>query len=354
MLANVPSGPSHYVPLYTGNNLYPTGGRSGNYIYARKWSNFEPGSFASANTTIDLNFPTGALTNLPAWYDFVYNGTSVTVYRNGLLITNFAMSAAAGWLNPLRFAGDESQVLGNSMAIGVLYRMKHQLTALNAGEIAAQFATVRTLIGGGAMVGSLSFPGGASGTNMLVLSTPPTIGAGSYTIECWFQSPNFDNAYGLCGAIAVNGLSVYVANSTTITTDKYGGGGSFSYTVPTMAANTWYHFVLVRSGTTSAVFLNGKRAGTTQTDALNYSGTTPQIGSYYGLCWPGLMTNFRIVVGTAVYTPTFSWCTIPIGPLTTITNTKYLMLGLHPRHDSSNVTVVTVTGTVTTSASKPF
>jgi hypothetical protein len=356
MLANVPSNSGgHYVPLFTGNNL-PTGsgGRSGNYIYARKWSNFETGSFASANTTINLNFTAGALTNPPAWYDWVYNGTSVTVYRNGQLITNFAMSAAAGWLNPLRFAGDESQAAGNSMATGTLYRMKHQTTALDASGIATQFETVRTLTGGGTLAGSLSFPGGASGTNMLVLGTPPTIGAGSYTIECWFRAPDFNNAYGLCGAIAVGGISVYVANSTTITTDKYGGGGAFSYTVPTMTANTWYHFALTRNSTTSAVFLNGVRAGATQTDALNYNGTTPQIGSYYGLCWPGLLTNFRIVVGSYVYDPAFSWCTIPIGPLTNITNTKYLMLGADTRHDSSNVSTITMTGTVTTSTTKPF
>jgi hypothetical protein len=121
-----------------------------------------------------------------------------------------------------------------------------------------------------------------------------------------------------------------------------------------MSPNTWYHFVLVRSTTTSAVFLNGVRAGATQTDGLNYTGQTPHIGSFYGGCWPGLMTNFRIVVGTAVYNPSFSFCTPPIGPLTNITNTKYLMLGADPRHDSSNVTAVTVTGTVTTSTTKPF
>jgi hypothetical protein len=352
MLANVPAVAASYVPLFTGNNTTP--GRSGNYIYARKWSNFEVGSFASANTTVNLNFPTGALTNPPVWFDFVYNGTAVSVYRNGLPVATHTMSAAAGWLNPLRFAGDESSSAGNSMHIGTLYRMKHQLTALSAAEVTTQFDSVRTTMGGATLAGSLSFPGGASGSNMLVLGTPPTIGAGSYTIECWFRSPNFDAGYGLCGAIATGGLSVYVANSTTITTDKYGGGGSFSYTVPTMTANTWYHFVLVRSSTTSAVFLNGVRAGVTQTDSLNYNGTTPHIGSYYGGCWPGLMTNFRIVVGTAVYTPTFGFCTPPIGPLTSITNTKYLMLGAATTTDTSGITAVTVTGSVTTSATKPF
>jgi hypothetical protein len=66
------------------------------------------------------------------------------------------------------------------------------------------------------------------------------------------------------------------------------------------------------------------------------------------------MTNFRIVVGTAVYTPTFGFCTPPIGPLTSITNTKYLMLGAATTTDTSGITAVTVTGAVTTSATKPF
>jgi hypothetical protein len=361
MLANVPNASAgHYVPMFTGNNLaVGSGGRSGNYIYARKWTNFETGSFASPNTSIDLNFTTGALTNPPAWYDFVYNGTSVTVYRNGQLITNFTMTAAAGWSNPLRFAGDESQSSGNSMATGTLYRMKHQTTALDATAISAQFETVRTLTGGGTLAGSLSFPGGVAGTRMLDLSVGFTLGAGSYTVEGWFQLPDFANQYALFGANASAGdgsgmMNLIVSSSTVIFSDKNGGGGSFTYTVPTMSANTWYHFALTRNGTTEALFINGVRCGATQTNALNYTAATTRIGMSYVRSWPGLMTNMRVVVGSYVYDPAFSFCTVPIGPLTFITNTKYLMTGADPRHDATNVNNVTNTGSVTTSASKPF
>ena len=361
MLANVPNaGGGHYVPLFTGNNLaVGSGGRSGNYIYARKWTNFETGSFASPNTTIDLNFTAGALTNPPAWYDFVYNGTSVTVYRNGQLITNFTMTAAAGWSSPLRFAGDESQSSGNSMATGTLYRMKHQTTALDASGISTQFETVRTLTGGGTLGGSLSFPGGVAGTRMLDLSTGFALGAGSYTVEGWFQLPDFANQYALFGANASAGdgsgmMNLIVSSSTSIFSDKNGGGGSFTYTVPTMSANTWYHYALTRNGTTEALFINGVRCGATQTNALNYTAATTRIGMSYVRSWPGLMTNMRVVVGSYVYDPAFSFCTVPIGPLTFITNTRYLMTGLDPRHDASNFNNVTNTGSVTTSASKPF
>jgi hypothetical protein len=359
MLANVPGGSAHYVPFYTGNNLYPTGGRTGNYIYARKWSNFEVGSFASANSTVNLNFPTGALTNPPAWYDFVYNGTAVSVYRNGLPVATHTMSAAAGWLNPLRFAGDESQTIGNSMAIGTLYRMKHQLTALSAAQVTTQFDSVRTTMGGATLAGSLSFPGGASGTRMLDLTTGFTLGAGSYTVEGWFRLPDFSNQYALFGANASAGdgngmMNLIVSSSTNIFTDKNGGGGSVSYTVPTMTANTWYHFALTRNGTSEALFINGVRAGTAVTNTINYTAATKRIGMSYVRSWPGLMTNFRVVVGSFVHNPAFAFCTVPIGPLTAITNTKYLMLGAVATTDTSGVDTVTNTGSVTTSATKPF
>jgi hypothetical protein len=194
---------------------------------------------------------------------------------------------------------------------------------------------------------------------MLDLTTGFTPGAGSYTIECWFRLADFTNQYALCGANASAGdgsgmMNLIFSSATNIFTDKNGGGGSVSYTVPTMSANTWYHFVLVRSGTTEALFLNGKRAGTSQTNAIDYTAATKRIGMSYVRSWPGLITNFRAVVGTAVYDPTSTFITIPIGPLTSITNTKYLMLGANITLDSSGVDTVTNTGSVTTSATKPF
>ena len=211
------------------------------------------------------------------------------------------------------------------------------------------------------LAGSLSFPGGATGTNYLGLSPGFTIGAGSYTIEGWFRLPNFTSAYGLVGATSLNGFSLFVANSTTFSTDKYGGGGAFSYTVPTMSANTWYYFALARSGTTETLWLgttpNGSAArssSNTQTNSLNYSAATPQVGSYYGPCWPGYMTNLRVVVGTAVYSPSSTTITVPYAPLTAVAGTQFLMLGAATTTDSSSYNTVTVTGSVTQTSTKPF
>jgi len=208
--------------------------------------------------------------------------------------------------------------------------------------------------------GSLSFAGGSTGTNQLVLSPGVTIGSGSYTIEGWFQLPNFTSAYGIVGATSANGFTLIVSSSTVFTTDKYGGGGQFSYTVPTMTANKWYYFALTRNGTTEALFLGNTaggtaaRAGTTQTNSLNYAAASPWIGSYYGASWPGLMTNLRIVVGSNVYDPTQTSISVPNQELTAIANTKYLMLGGNVTLDTSATQTITVTGTVTLSSTKPF
>jgi hypothetical protein len=149
-------------------------------------------------------------------------------------------------------------------------------------------------------------------------------------------------------------MNLIVSNTTNIFTDKNGGGGNVSYTVPTMTANTWYHFALTRNGTSEALFINGVRAGAAVTNTINYTAATKRIGMSYVRSWPGLITNFRVVVGSFVYNPAFSFCTPPIGPLTAITNTKYLMLGAVATTDTSGVDTVTNTGSVTTSATKPF
>jgi hypothetical protein len=124
-----------------------------------------------------------------------------------------------------------------------------------------------------------------------------------------------------------------------------------------MSTNTWYHFALVRSGTTETLFLNGARSSTgTLTNSINYIGATKRIGASYLRSWPGYMTNLRVVVGTAVYSPTATTITVPnFVPLANITNTKYLMLGDSPTIDASGVNIVTNTGSVTQSSSiKPF
>jgi len=221
------------------------------------------------------------------------------------------------------------------------------------------------------LAGSLAFNGGSNGSgSFLSLSPGFTMGSGAYTIEGWFYLPNFTSAYGILGNFNTpNGpMSLFVTNSTTFSTDSYGGGGAFSYTVPTMSANTWYYFALTRNGSSQSTLFLGKTPGGSAarsssgivTDAINYnsgSGNILNIGTYYSQNWPsgGYMTNLRVVTGSNVYDPTLTSISVPNAPLTAVTNTKYLMLGDAVTTDASSVQTVTSHGTITRSAStKPF
>jgi hypothetical protein len=63
----------------------------------------------------------------------------------------------------------------------------------------------------------------------------------------------------------------------------------------------------------------------------------------------------RITVGTAVYDSSQTTQVNPRGPLTSLLNTKYLMLGAVVTTDSSGTQTVTNNNTVTqTSLVKPF
>jgi hypothetical protein len=95
-------------------------------------------------------------------------------------------------------------------------------------------------------------------------------------------------------------------------------------------------------------------SGGTQINNLNYSGVCNNIGKFYGGYWPGFITNFRATVGTAVYNSTSATVTAPTEPLTSLANTKYLMLGAAVTTDTSGTQTVTNNNAVTQSATKPF
>jgi hypothetical protein len=206
------------------------------------------------------------------------------------------------------------------------------------------------------LAGSLLFNGS---NQSLGLSPGVTFGSGAFTLEGWFYNTSDFTTRGIIGSPVSSPtgcLNLYFANNTTITSDRNGGGGSFSYTMGSaITTNTWHYLIYNRNaGGLTAVYIDGVRCTATSTDTLNYNTATDTVSRYYGGFWPGYWTNMRMTIGTAVYNSSLTTQVNPRGPLTSLANTKYLMLGAVVTTDSSGIQTVTNTNGVTQTSDKPF
>ena len=207
-----------------------------------------------------------------------------------------------------------------------------------------------------ALAGSLLFNGS---NQSLGLSPGVTFGSGTFTLEGWFYNTSNFNSKGIIGSPVTSPtgcMNLYFANNTTITSDKNGGGGSFSYLMATpITTNAWHYLIYNRNADgLTAVYIDGVRCTSTSTDTLNYNTATDTVSRYYGGYWPGYWTNMRMTIGTAVYNSNLTTQSTPRGPLTSLGNTKYLMLGAVVTTDSSGTQTVTNSNGVTQTSVKPF
>ena len=217
--------------------------------------------------------------------------------------------------------------------------------------------------------GSLQF----SGSSLLALPANTALYLGSsnsYTIESWV----YLTAYAASPYVAT-----IFSNLTTTTSGVYFniGGTASSYTDIQIAGltgasnfttaitapynfnlNTWYHVAVVVNSGVPAMYVNGisqtlsgsAAAGWTETNSPALGGTQLSAARYY---FPGYISNFRIVTGSAVYTSNF----IPrTSALTNISNTSILMttLNYNPFIDYSNNHFTIPTTGPTSSTLTPF
>jgi hypothetical protein len=206
------------------------------------------------------------------------------------------------------------------------------------------------------IAGSLLFNGS---NQSLSISPGITFGAGAFTVEGWFYNNSGFANKGILGSPVTSPtgcMNLHFSSSTVIQSDKNGGGGAFTYTMASaISLNAWHYFIYNRNANgVTAVYIDGVRSTATSTDTLNYNTATDVIGRDYAGYWPGYWTNMRITIGTAVYDSTSTTQTNPTAALTSLANTKYLMLGTSVTTDSSGIQTVTNNNTVTTTATVPF
>jgi hypothetical protein len=193
-----------------------------------------------------------------------------------------------------------------------------------------------------------------------------SLSSGNFTIECWVYLTAAAASETTVGSsanyytVGFNGNFVFRIGTTNLW--RSFDGQSNQATIDgtfTWSTGQWYHMAWVRNSGTVTVYRNGISLGSvadskTLSDSTNGYGiaATRQGGTYTSLV-NGVISNLRIVVGTALYTSAF---TPPIAPLTNISGTSLLTCQSSTFIDNStNAFTITATGNVQPVASPtPF
>jgi hypothetical protein len=186
----------------------------------------------------------------------------------------------------------------------------------------------------------------------------------NFTIEAWVFVANTgaqQQVYGDCDSGTNNGICLLAVSSALKVQVDYFTSSTAVVTKTTtgsIQANAWNHICVSKTGTTMYIGYNGTLEtftgipSTMQSPSTIYP-TIARLGAYNGLYVNGYISNFRYVIGSAVYTG--STYTVPTSPLTAISGTSILTCADNRFiDDSSNALTITVNGTPSVQRFSPF
>ena len=179
----------------------------------------------------------------------------------------------------------------------------------------------------------------STGYLQLDQSTDFNLGTSDFTIETWARPRTGDRSgnnfyvlsmgypfllyYMADGSVPNSGKFVYEGSSSNASMNYMVSGNTGANSVE---QNQWNHIAVTRSGNTFRFFLNGilkhtsTSSGTFGTNTVHglQIGRAGPVGTEY---FQGQVSNFRYVLGTALYTSSFK---VPTEPLSNVTGTKVL------------------------------
>lgn len=189
--------------------------------------------------------------------------------------------------------------------------------------------------------------------DFLQTSIPSAIGTGNFTFEAWVYSQNVSG--GNESILSINGTSgLYVQFFQTFARVWAAGLAASYIEYNGVTTGRWYHFAVTRTGSTLRMFIDGtlRASGTTSGDMPT---TTVLIGTLSGGVsdlWKGNISNLRLIVGTSLYTASF---TPPTTHLTAVAGTSLLTCQSNRFIDNStNATPITRNGDVAVQKFSPF
>ena len=181
------------------------------------------------------------------------------------------------------------------------------------------------------------------------------LGTGDFTIESWVylrsRATNFSVVWSNYSTYTTGGMALFAGhqNHTTTYTLSHGGLTFPSINGGTLNYDKWDHLAVVRNSGTITMYQNGISIGSfSSTTNLAGVGSNFFIGNSGDVLSTGYnhadYSNFRIVVGTAVYTGNF---TPPTGPLTKTGGTYSSTTNVNTSITASHTKLLTAQGSTT-------
>ena len=342
-------------------------------FYADQKGNLINTNFNGVSSSF-VAWSTGTVAKVTVWYDQSGNANNLTqisgtsqpflslngVYFPGVTVSTPAITSDPNYGNVTLLLHGDGNLTDSS---------SYNTTLTNIGNVGFNTSNVQ-------------FGTGCFSFNGLIqrLTTPSStlysFGTANFTIEFWFYRTGVASGQRMIGNLPNSG---WAGNNWVIGSDNggtnilyyinnYNSGAPLLTGTTTISINTWYHYALVRNGTTFTQYINGvldKQATGISTN-IDGGGSYPiSLGSdgYTGF-YPGLIDEFRITTGIARYTgnsftvPTASFANnLPTTTSTDpyFTNVSLLLHADYSLTDSSSYNyTLTNTGSVGYSATAEF
>lgn len=294
---------------------------SSNQIKARNWSHIAITRDASNTIRLFVNGAlVGSITDSRSLN--LSNGMTATGFRiSGALLDGIQQDSYLGYVSGIRVTSSAVYTTAFAPPIApptAIATTRALLNFTNASVYDSSGSNDVITYGNTRISTTQSKIGGSSiffdGTDDYLLTTSTTyVLPGDFTIECWVRF-NTINSVGTglfqLAAVpfaAVSGLSILVGSSGGAQFGIYAGSSQY-YSTITPVINQWYHVALVRSGTTTKLYIDGSSTTVSVTDTVAYTGTALVVGGTYATneLLTGYIDNFRLSVGIARYTTNFT------------------------------------------------
>jgi hypothetical protein len=169
-------------------------------------------------------------------------------------------------------------------------------------------------------------------------TTQTDLGANNFTLEMWVYFTGLNNSTGVNVTGKWNSTNQWILQYRgpgldTIANQHwrfyFNSSTGFDFTessTTSVTTNTWYHIAMVRNGSNWNFYRDGVQIGSTGSSSATVTATsdTLTIGTAQNVAniIQGYISNYRLVIGTALYTSSFP---IPTAPPTAVPGTSLLL-----------------------------